>query len=145
MGFRQRFGLALTVLPICMLLGGCLLPAAATALTPVNVGASASFKTEVCSGLDQLNSAQSCGTGGQSVINKVIKAVVQVLSVVLGVAGVIMVIISGFRYITSGGDSGSVSSAKRTLIYALVGLAVAALAQFLVHFVINNAVKAGGG
>ena len=45
-----------------------------------------------------------------------------------------MVIVSGFKYITSGGDPGAVSSAKRTLIYALVGLAVAVLAEFMAHF-----------
>ena len=50
-----------------------------------------------------------------------------------------MIVYSGYNYITSGGDSGKVSSAKTTLIYALVGLLIAALAQIIVHFVINTA------
>jgi len=79
-----------------------------------------------------------CGGGAQTTIGKVINTIVRIISVVLGAVGVIMVIVAGFKYITSGGDAGSVSSAKTTLIYALVGLAVAALAQFLVDFVFNS-------
>ena len=53
-----------------------------------------------------------------------------------------MVIVSGLKYITASGDSSSISSAKNTLIYALVGLAIAALAQIMVHFVLTSAVNA---
>jgi hypothetical protein len=49
-----------------------------------------------------------------------------------------MVIISGFKYVTSGGDPQKVSGAKSTLIYAIVGLIVVALAQILVHFVLQQ-------
>jgi uncharacterized membrane protein YuzA (DUF378 family) len=64
-------------------------------------------------------------------VNSVIKAVVNILSTVVGIAAVIMVILAGFKYVTSAGDSGKVSSAKNTLVYALVGLAVAAVALVL--------------
>jgi hypothetical protein len=124
-------------------LGGTLLTASASAAAPTYLVASDAFQSAACSGLNQLNSAQGCGTGGQTAITKVVKAVLSVLSVVLGIAGVIMVVISGFKYITSGGDAGAVNSAKRTLIFALVGLAIAALSQFLVQFVINQARSAG--
>jgi hypothetical protein len=49
-----------------------------------------------------------------------------------------MIIIGGFRYITSGGDSGSVSSAKNTVLYAIVGLIIVALAQVIVRFVLSK-------
>ncbi len=49
-----------------------------------------------------------------------------------------MIIIGGFKYVTSTGDSASISSAKNTILYALVGLAVVSLAQVLVHFVLNK-------
>lgn len=64
---------------------------------------------------------------------------VNILSVVVGVVAVIMIIYGGFRYITSGGESGSVSSAKNTLIYAVVGLVIVALAQVIVHWVLSSA------
>lgn len=72
-------------------------------------------------------------------VNNTIQAAVEILSIVVGIAAVIVIIVSGLKYITSGGDSGKVSSAKSTLVYALVGLAIAALAQFLVHFVLTQA------
>jgi len=35
-----------------------------------------------------------------------------------------MIVYGGFKYITSGGDSGKVGGAKNTLIYAIIGLIV---------------------
>ena len=52
-----------------------------------------------------------------------------------------MIIVGGLRYITSGGESSNISGAKTTIIYALVGLVIVALAQFIVHFVLNKAVN----
>lgn len=69
----------------------------------------------------------------------IISVATEIISVIAGIAGVIMVVYSGFRYITSGGDTGKIGAAKTSLIYALIGLAIAALAQFMVNFVINTA------
>jgi len=54
------------------------------------------------------------------------------------VVAVIMIIIGGFRYITSGGNDTSITSAKNTILYAVIGLVIVALAQVLVHFVLRN-------
>jgi len=75
---------------------------------------------------------------GATNVNGIIKTVINVFSFVVGVVAVIMIIVGGFRYITSGGDSGNVSSAKNTIIYAIIGLVVVALAQFIVQFVLNK-------
>lgn len=79
----------------------------------------------------------SVATGATNV-NGIIKTVINVFSFVVGIVAVIMIIVGGFRYITSGGDSGNVSSAKNTIIYAIIGLVVVALAQFIVQFVLNK-------
>lgn len=73
-------------------------------------------------------------------VKSTVSAFVNILSIIVGIAAVIMVIVSGFKYITSGGDSSKVGSAKSTLIYALVGMVIATLAQLLIHFVFNTAV-----
>jgi Type IV secretion system pilin len=86
--------------------------------------------SDACGGLHQV------GGGGQN-IEVVFNNIVNILSIVVGAVAVIVVVYSGFRYITSGGDSNKVSAAKNTLIYALVGVAVAALAQTLIHFVLH--------
>jgi hypothetical protein len=96
----------------------------------------ASLKSDACDGLDQLGSNSGCGSKGSDV-TAAIRAVVGILSYVVGAIAIIMVIVSGFKYITSSGDSNRIASARSTLVYALVGLAIAALAQFLVHFVLH--------
>ncbi len=50
-------------------------------------------------------------------------------------ASVIGVVISGYMFITSGGDSGKVASARQMLIYSLVGVLVGGFALALVSFV----------
>mgnify|MGYP000872202657 CR=1 FL=1 len=70
--------------------------------------------------------------------NSIVEDVINIFSWIVGVVSVIMVIFGGFRYITSGGDAGKVTSAKNTIVYALVGLVVAALAQVLVLFVLGK-------
>ena len=50
-----------------------------------------------------------------------------------------MIIYGGFRYITSGGDSGKVTGAKNTIIYAVIGLVIVVLAQVIVKFILDKA------
>ncbi len=86
------------------------------------------------------NETSNCDTapnGGNDVKNLAAK-IVNLLSVLVGIIAVIMIIIGGFRYITSGGSNDKVAGAKNTLIYAIVGLIIVALAQFIVHFVLAN-------
>lgn len=77
-------------------------------------------------------------SSGAGNINGIIKTVINIFSIIVGVVAVIMIIIGGLRYITSGGDSNNVSGAKNTIIYAIIGLVVVALAQFIVQFVLNK-------
>ena len=62
----------------------------------------------------------------------------RILQVVFGILGgiaVIMIIIGGFRYVISQGDSGSVTSAKNTILYAVIGLVIASFATAIVSFI----------
>jgi hypothetical protein len=49
-----------------------------------------------------------------------------------------MVMIGGVKYITSNGNSEKASSAKDTIMYAVIGLVVVAIAQIIVAFVLNR-------
>jgi hypothetical protein len=73
-------------------------------------------------------------------VNQLIRTVINIFSVIVGVIAVIMIIYGGFKYITSGGDSGKISAAQQTIIYAIVGLIIVALAQIVVRFVLSRAV-----
>ena len=84
-------------------------------------------------------SSPNCGSVGiDTGIRNTAIVVVDILSVVVGVVAVIMIIYGGFRYITSGGESGNVQSAKNTLLFAIVGLVIVALAQIIVRWVIGT-------
>jgi Type IV secretion system pilin len=85
----------------------------------------------------------SCNSGPNGVddVNRILSRIVNFLSALVGVVAVIMIIIGGFRYITSGGNDTSVTSAKNTILYAVIGLVIVALAQILVRFVLDKIVN----
>ncbi len=135
--------------------------AALTLLAPGLVPALASvavadnISNQICSGsIAASGDGSSTGTAGDSscststnsgttAIKKLASQIVNIFSVIVGVAAVIMIIVGGFRYITSGGDSSNVSGAKNTLIYAIVGLVIVALAQFIVRYVLSTTAGTG--
>lgn len=95
-------------------------------------------KQAACDGIGAVGGNCDDGSAGGS-IDQIIKTVVEVLSWIVGVAAVIMLIIGGFRYVTSGGDSNATAAAKNTILYALIGFVIALMAQALVRFVFIEA------
>lgn len=67
----------------------------------------------------------------------VFKQVTNTILYIVGIIAVIMLIIGGIRYVTSGGDSKKVTDAKNTVLYAIIGLVIAFLAFAIVNFVIS--------
>ena len=108
-----------------------------TASSPVL--AAGDSKTEACETLGQISggsAATDCTVSQGGGLQGVIRLAVNLLSVVAGIIAVIALMISGLKYVTSSGDASQVSSAKRTLIYAIVGMIVAGVAQVIVRFVL---------
>lgn len=66
-----------------------------------------------------------------------VKLITNTLLLAIGVISVIMIVIGGIRYATSGGDEKGVKGAKDTILYAIVGLVVALLAFAIVNFVLG--------
>lgn len=96
-------------------------------------------KEAVCEGIQGSSSGGDCTTGGTTLDNLLTTAI-QTISVIVGIVAVIMLVYGGFKYITAGGDSNNIQSAKSTILYAIIGLLVVALAQFIVQFVLDKAV-----
>ena len=69
--------------------------------------------------------------------------IVNILLFIIGAISVIMLIIGGIRYTISGGDSSAVTSAKNTIMYAIVGIIVAVLAFAIVNFVLKGLTGVG--
>ncbi|GAC1570483.1 MAG: hypothetical protein NVS3B23_02350 [Candidatus Saccharimonadales bacterium] len=97
-------------------------------------------RAAVCEGLNATSGA-GCDTTGSTSITDITRIIINVLSIVVGFAGLIMIIIGSIKYITSGGDSSKIASAKNTILYAIIGLVIAALAQTIVRFVLIKAAQ----
>lgn len=115
-------------------------------LLPVSALAADAVQQGVCSGAQNLHlegTAAACptGTAETKTFNTIITEIINLISVIVAVIAVIMIVIAGFRYITSGGSSDKISSAKSTLLYAIIGLIIVALAQVIVRFVLAKTTK----
>ena len=92
------------------------------------------YNPEVC---DEV-AKQKGNNGKNNPIIDIIKAAIEVLSFIIGAAAIITIIVSGIRMMIAGGDPNSIASARTGLVYALVGVAVVALAQLIVVFVLDK-------
>jgi hypothetical protein len=132
-------------LTLLLLLGiACsILPARASAFDPFG-----NLKQNVCregvAGSDHTNASNSevC-TKNQtdnpiSGTNGILLKATDILSYVAGIAAVIVIIVGGFQYALSGGDSSKVNSAKNMILYAVIGLVVIILGRSIIAFAINR-------
>ena len=97
----------------------------------------ADAKADVCAGLGATGG--SCTpVPGETTVEGTLATVIKIISWVVGIISVVMVMVGGFQYVTSGGDSAKVTSAKNTIMYALIGIVIVALSQIMVNFVIEK-------
>lgn len=114
---------------------------------PVNIGQS------LCAGasLDYsaINNPGACGSAQYEAssiqINNLVTSLIGLLSWGIGLVAVFMIIVGGFKYITSGGDSNGVAAAKNTILYAIIGLVIVALSQVIVRFILSRISSTGLG
>lgn len=122
-----------TILAMSPLLFSVAMPAAVHAATDLqgslNCGADLTVSTD-----------GGCGAGNGQVatdtVNRNVTLALNLFSAVVGIIAVVMIIVGGIKYITSSGESSNVTSAKNTILYAVIGLIVVALAQIIVKFVL---------
>ena len=125
-----------------------------SAITLVTIGfisvfaapeAFATFAGQVEAGVN----ATGAGDSGFSITGEggIVSQVINTMLFAVGVLSVVMLIWGGLRYILSGGNSTSVTAAKNTILYAIVGLIIALFAWAIVNFVVEAATGgvSGGG
>ena len=110
--------------------------AISVASLPTNVSAQAAnsvvkkgIKTATTADMENKSIA---GEGG------LINILINFLLWTVGVLSVVMIIFSGFRYITSAGDASKTKSAQTALTYSIVGLIVAVFAWAIVNIVLDR-------
>lgn len=120
---------------------------AGSAMAPVGA-ATDPFGNNACSNVPDSTICEA-RDDPDSFITTDIKNVVNLLLFVVGILAVIVIIVGGIMYTTSGGDPSKVKSAKDTILYAVIGLVVAILAYSIVNFVVDafipGAPTGGGG
>ena len=112
-----------------------------TSLTAIPV-----FATDNICGNDNIDksiqAASGCPDAGTT--NELPQVVVNIISGVIAVAGiiaVIFIIIGGINYMISTGDAGKVKKARDTVLYAAIGLVICILAFAIVNFVVRNLIN----
>ena len=103
------------------------------ATIPVTVGASTT-SGEACA-IDKTSAL--CKDADVNKVKPFITTLVNGLLFILGAVSIIVIIFAGIFYTTSGGDSASITKAKNTLLYAVVGLIVAVSSYAIVNYVLK--------
>ena len=122
-----------TLIVACSVFG---FSAISVASLPTNVSAQAA-NSVVKKGITTATTADMenksiAGEGG------LISILINFLLWAVGILSVVMIIFSGFRYITSAGDAAKTKSAQTALTYSIVGLIVAVLAWIIVKMILRQ-------
>lgn len=75
-------------------------------------------------------------------------AAINIINIVLGCLGIIFLIIilyGGFKWMMSGGNEDSISSARKIIVAGIIGLAIILAAYAIANFVINSLLYATTG
>jgi hypothetical protein len=86
-----------------------------------------------CSAPDTSGNETGCGTG-------LLMKITNFIAYIAGAAAIIIIVVGGVRYILAGGNNDAVSGAKNSIVQALIGLAVIALAKIIITYVLTNVV-----
>ena len=94
------------------------------------------IEPEICTDIEgsQGEDAVNPLYGPEGIVTRAIFGV----SLAIGVVAILVIIIGGIKMTLSNGDAGKVKGARDQVIYACVGLIVAALAQAIVWFVLRK-------
>lgn len=109
-----------------------LAPATTHAIDSVNICAQPGISQEVraANGCNGSDTSADLGNAITNIINGVIG--------IIGAVAAIFILVGGINYMTSAGDAGKVEKAKKTILWAVIGLVISVLTFAIVNFVIGN-------
>lgn len=71
-------------------------------------------------------------------VDNLFSGVVQLITLIIAIAAFVAIVYSGLMMITSDGDASKMVTARKNLLWAIIGLIVAVLSYFLVATVYNT-------
>lgn len=113
-----------------------LLLSAVMSLSIINTACfAARSKPEACN-LDP-SFSELCDQHGEDDLMNTVGNVLNAIYGIIAVIAVVMIVIAGIKYSTSQGDPGKVQSAKGTILYAIIGLAITISAFAITNFILS--------
>ncbi len=91
-----------------------------------------------CDSLTDHDMRVAAGCETTATLPNVIQAILSAIIGAGALVAVVYIVIGGVNYMTSSGDAGKVEKAKKTILYALIGLAICALAFAIVNWAIGT-------
>lgn len=108
-------------------------PATALAFNPFGtICSNGGGSSAVCQ--EQKNGSTNPLTGP----NGLFFGIAKIIAIIAGISAVIIIIISGLRFVTSGGDPAKAKGAKDALVAALIGLVIIMLAGSIISLVLSR-------
>ena len=110
-------------------------------ISPVFLPISTTYADNICDRLpsgSDVWKANGCGGGASTDLQSAITVVINGVIGVLGAVAAIFILVGAINYMTSTGDSAKVEKAKKTILWAVIGLIIAVLTFVIVNFVLKS-------
>ena len=100
----------------------------------------------VSGGLNQISSAfgNTSQIGTARTLPQLILAIIRLMLMIAGMIAVVFVIVGGYMYVTSAGNSEQAEKGKNTLVNAIIGIIVIVLSYVIINVIVNF-VSSGAG
>ncbi len=79
-----------------------------------------------------------------SSIGSIVATIISVVLSLLGIVFLVLVVFSGFQWMTAGGNEATIEKAKKRLINSVIGLIIVLAAYVITYFIFNNLPFSGG-
>lgn len=142
------------ILLVLSLIGGMSLPVVVSAAGVASASSSAGARfiaadlvpgckdaaisgTSACT---DVTGGQGQGTSDNSLYGPegVLTKAATIIAWISGVAAVIMIILGGFTFVTGSDDPNTLSAAKKTVLYAVIGIVVVLVPSTIIRFVLSK-------
>lgn len=95
--------------------------------------------SEMCDylkGYGELSDVAGCNN--HDTLGAPVASIIKVVLWAVGLMSVVMIIVGGVQMTTSAGNTSAVEKAKKTILYAVIGLIISVLAYVIVEFVLTK-------
>ena len=95
-------------------------------------------ETSVCdsNAAESVKEAAGCN-GSDNLVADIIVNILYIVIFIVGIISAIYIVIGGVKYMSSKGDANATQTAKKTILYSLIGLVITSLAFIIVNFSIG--------